>query len=110
MGVWIDPCGVKYWYDSDDENLLHREDGPAIEWLDGANDWYQNGKLHRINGPARTLSDGSTFWHYHGQFHRLDGPAIEYPNGVKHWVYYGKTIDCNSQKEFDRIIKLRAFW
>jgi len=35
-----------------DNNLLHREDGPAVEWNDGTKCWYQNGELHRKDGPA----------------------------------------------------------
>ncbi len=34
--------------------LLHREDGPAIEWADGSKYWYKNGKLNKEDGPART--------------------------------------------------------
>lgn len=35
--------GTKYWYK---EGLLHREDGPAIEWSDGGKAWYLEGKLY----------------------------------------------------------------
>jgi hypothetical protein len=38
--------------------LLHREDGPAVKYLDGTEAWYQNGKLHRDDGPAITVADG----------------------------------------------------
>jgi hypothetical protein len=62
-------------------NLLHREDGPAIEYADGWKEWYQHGKLHRS-----------------------DGPAIERPDGFKTWYFHGKYIDCNSQDEFLSII------
>jgi len=31
---------------------LHREDGPAIEFLSGTRKWYLNGRLHREGGPA----------------------------------------------------------
>ena len=75
--------GTYYYLD----NELHRIDGPAIEWNSGSKLWYQNNKLHRINGPA-----------------------IERVNGDKYWYYEGKEIDCESQEEFERLIKLRLFW
>jgi hypothetical protein len=38
------------WYNLKDE--LHREDGPAVEYLDGYKAYYINGKRHREDGPA----------------------------------------------------------
>ena len=35
-----------------EQGLFHREDGPAIEYTDGAKEWRQYGKLHRLDGPA----------------------------------------------------------
>jgi hypothetical protein len=32
--------------------IRHREDGPAIELLDGTKGWYSNGIKHRVDGPA----------------------------------------------------------
>lgn len=32
--------------------MLHREDGPAVEWKDGSEEWYINDVLHREDGPA----------------------------------------------------------
>ena len=40
----------------------HREDGPAVEDLDGTKDWYLNGQLHRENGPAIVYEDGTKEW------------------------------------------------
>jgi len=80
----IDEFGVKRYYLNDQ---LHREGGPAVEYSNGDKSWYQNG-----------------LWH------RLDGPALEYANGYKSWWYQGKFIDCHSQEEFERIIKLKIFW
>lgn len=46
--------GDKYWYLKDkitpveyaggSDGKLHREDGPAVEWADGALEWYLHGK------------------------------------------------------------------
>ena len=39
-GLFIDLHKNKWWFDND---LIHRKDGPAIEWNDGDNWWYLNG-------------------------------------------------------------------
>ena len=46
----IDELGNKIWRNP--TGLVHREDGPAIEYADGAKAWYINGTLHREDGPA----------------------------------------------------------
>ncbi len=60
------------------------------------------------------LDDDGTFSYYeNGRLHREDGPAIAYLYGNKYkyrWFYNGKEICCNSQKEFEKIIKLKVFW
>ena len=49
------------------EGLYHRVDGPAVEWVNGSKEWYQNGKLHRENGPALEWYNGSEEWHFKGK-------------------------------------------
>ena len=71
------------WYNSKD--LLHREDGPAIEYQVGTKKWYLNGQLHREDGPAVEYPNGDKEWFINGQLHREDGPAIEYQVGTKKW-------------------------
>jgi len=40
--------------------------------------WYKKGKLlHRENGPAVEFDNGTKYWLINNQYHRLDGPAIE---------------------------------
>jgi hypothetical protein len=51
-----------------------------------------------------------TYYYLNNDLHRLDGPAIEYLDGTKDWWIEGKRIYCNSQKEFERYIKLKLFW
>jgi len=85
MYFHIDKHGNKFWYD--DDGLMHREDGPAIEF-----------------------TSGSKVWRIHGKLHREDGPAIEYIHGNRYWYYNDKAIDCGSQEEFERLIKIKAFW
>jgi hypothetical protein len=50
----------KRWYLN---GLLHREDGPAIEWLSGTKEWFINGNLHREDGPAIEYTDGYKVWY-----------------------------------------------
>jgi len=43
--------------------VLHREDGPAIEYNNGDKEWFKNGVRHRIDGPAVDYSDGyKEYW------------------------------------------------
>lgn len=69
--------------------LLHREDGPAIEYGNGSTEWYINGQLHRINGPAKQSINGDFSWYLFGKKHREDGPAILTTNGEYEWYCHG---------------------
>jgi|SRR5579859_2150027 len=100
-------CGDKYW---SLDNKLHREDGPALECPDGYKAWYYHGQRHRVDGPAIERADGSKEWYFHGKLHRLDGPVYEGTNGAKEWHYHGEYINCSSQEEFERLIKLKVLW
>ena len=64
------------WYKN---GQLHREDGPAVEWVDGSKEWFIDGKHHRENGPAIEWDDGKREWYLNGVRHRENGPAVEYP-------------------------------
>lgn len=46
----IDSFGNKFWYNNN--GLLHRVDGPAVEYSDGTELWFMNGLRHRTDGPA----------------------------------------------------------
>jgi|SRR5579859_2875925 len=72
--------------------------------------WLLNGQYHREDGPAVEYVNGYKAWYLYDQLHRLDGPAVEHADGNKSWYYYGKYIDCASQEEFERLIKLKALW
>lgn len=71
LAIWDKPVfcvnrvGNKYWYLND---KLHRENGPAIEYVVGSYYWYLNGKVHRENGPAIEL--------------------VNYVSGTKHRCWY----------------------
>lgn len=102
-----------YWYEGniEDYRFLHREDGPAIEWFDGRKDWYCHGSLHREGGPAVEWADGSYHWFKHGKLHREDGPAA-YSRHLNQyeWRIDNKKLNCSSQEEFEKLIRLKAFW
>ena len=93
----------KKWYKN---GLLHREDGPAIEGVDGLKAWFIKGKLHRKDGPAVEWPDGSKYWYKNGFFHREDGPAIENSSGYRAWFINGKEF---SEFEFNKKIKKFSF-
>ena len=50
-----------------DQGQLHREDGPALETLDGMRYWCRNGKWHREDGPAIDYGDGQKSWYVDGK-------------------------------------------
>jgi len=55
---------VRYY---DDNRFLHREDGPAVSYADGAiKHWYYHGELHRLDGPAMEYSWGDQYYYIHG--------------------------------------------
>jgi len=73
-------CTVYY----DERGFHHREDGPAVEWVDGRRRWCIHGKLHRE-----------------------DGPALVWFSGAIEWYLEGKQY---TQEEHARMIKLKVFW
>jgi len=87
-GLVVDAAdGTKRWYLND---VLHRVDGPAIEWWNGDCVWYLHGNLHRDGAPALEIFDGTVEWYHHGQLHREDGPAIVWETGSKYWYFEDK--------------------
>ena len=79
----IDKYGDKYWRLN---SKLHREDGPAIEYVNGTKIWLLNGK-----------------------WHREDGPAVEHCDGTEEWYYRDKYINCKNTQEFLKMVKLKIF-
>lgn len=80
--------------------ILHRLDGPAVEFDDGSKQYYVNGLEHRIGKPACIWCDGTREWYVNGKHYRLNGPAIEYNTGDKEWWINGKQY---SKKEFEGV-------
>jgi len=106
-GLIIKDDGRKIYYVND---KLHRDDGPAIiDYTWGVRQWFRDNLRHREDGPAIEQDDGYKEWWINHQRHRLDGPAVEFANGSKEWWYKDKQINCSSQEEFERLIKLLPF-
>ena len=88
--------GDKSWHLND---KFHREDGPALEGVDGITEWYLNGQRHREDGPAVEYANGSKFWYLNGKRHREDGPAVEYAGGYKSWYLNNKKLTEQEHKK-----------
>ncbi|MBU9391509.1 hypothetical protein KTE71_28870 [Burkholderia multivorans] len=78
-----------FWYE---DNILHREDGPAVESSDGYKAWKINGEYHRVGGPAVVHANGDKDWYLRGVQHREDGPAFEASNGYREWWINGEEL------------------
>jgi hypothetical protein len=98
----ITPLGTKIWTLNGE---CHREDGPAIEDINGNKSWYLHGKIHREDGPALEYVDGVYFW-LRKEFQRVDGYKEWWFKGINFTEKYG----VSSQEEFERYFKLKAFW
>ena len=61
--IEIDENGHKFYYSDREMQILHREDGPAIEWFNGSKSWWVNGRLHREDGPAAIWHNGRKSWY-----------------------------------------------
>ena len=88
--IEVDCHGNRFYYNS--AGQLHRESEPAIEYVDGHKEWWQNGQLHRTDGPAVEWWDGDKRWYQNGQRHRIDGPAVMYADGSKAWYINDKAM------------------
>ena len=62
--IHINKYGHKHYYSDREMEILHREDGPAVEYADGRESWYINGKRltekefnTRINPVELTLQE-----------------------------------------------------
>jgi hypothetical protein len=49
--------------------ILHRLDGPAVEYTNGDKEWWVDGRCHRIDGPAIEWADGDKAWYIDSVFY-----------------------------------------
>jgi len=74
----------------DSQGELHRDDGPAEEFTNGAKIWWRHGIRHRVDGPAvEDPVNNSYSWYVDGKRHRLGGPAMEWMSGIREWYLGG---------------------
>jgi len=66
--ITIDAAGTKLYYKDKEKTIIHREDGPAVEYYNGSKIWHLNNVQHRMDGPAAELSNGSMVWIINGVF------------------------------------------
>lgn len=89
----------RYWFNEDDGQrpylddleyiggqlfvcgrLVHRDDGPAIEFLNGRKRWLKNG----MNcGTSIEFTDGTKEWYINSSHEREDGLSIGYEHPIK---------------------------
>ena len=121
--IVTDAFGDTLYYKDSKHTILHRDNGPAVEYEDGSEAWYQNNKLHRVGGPAITLDyeggnpfvtvdvtfeGGDKGWYQNDKLHRLDGPAIERHNGKKLWYVNGNRLTLKEIEEIKKRLAIKA--
>lgn len=102
----IDSIGNQTWTV---RGQYHRLNGPALITSD-TQEWWVNGQRHRVEAAAVENVNGTRCWYFRGKRHRIDGPAMEFPWGRCYWYFHGIEIPCSNQKQFDRLLRLKAFW
>ena len=81
--IHIDKNGTKFYYKDKEMTILHRLDGPAVEYADGHKQWWVDEKLHRLDGPAVEYANGEKEWYVNDkelsekQFNALSAPTLE---------------------------------
>lgn len=87
----------------------HKDNGPAVKYLDGSYEWYQKGRLHRENGPAVVIPFELSEWYINGKRHREEGPAsirlsVYESKEIQEWWFNGKQYDVNNPKELHALV------
>lgn len=100
-----DSDGTTSYYKDSKHTILHRLDGPAVEWYTGTKYWYVNNKQHRLDGPAVERKNGTKEWWVDNERHRLDGPAYIDRLDYKEWYIRGEEL---TEAEFNNYIKKQA--
>lgn len=76
--------------------------------IDHLNRWWGEGIDE--TGAGIIYGTNSKSWYKNRKLHREDGPAMEFTNGDKFWYLNGERINCQTQAEFERLCRLKAFW
>lgn len=85
----IDCVHFKLWLQ---DGLIHRLNGPAIEAINGREEWYIRGVKHRekdqpaVIDPAKNLKE----WYIEGRLSRSKGPAIIEGSRMEWYIWGGR--------------------
>jgi len=112
----VDHNGIKWWYK---DGILHREDGPAVEWPHGYQQWWCKGffvgggdkpdpvlweRLTSVEANGGPLlnghivdTQGTHWWYRDGKHHREDGPAIVRVDETKVWYFNDEWLGKNTE-------------
>ena len=70
----------------------------------------ENNEYHREDGPAMEFVNGNKFWYKNDLLHREDGPAREYSSGKKEYWYNDKKYsEIKTDEEWIKFVKLMVF-
>ena len=70
----------------------------------------ENNELHREDGPAVELVNGDKWWYKNGKYHREDGPAVKFVDGYKEYWYNNIFYpEIKTDEEWKRFVKLLVF-
>ena len=86
---------------------IHYAEYYASAWAPSTVHWTSH------NEPLVMIDDkrGVRVYFVNGVRHREDGPALERCQGESEWYYEGDHIpNISCLEEFQRVIKLKAFW
>ena len=50
------------FYFDENNNFLHKDNGPSIEFKSGVKWWFKNGRLHREDGPTILNIKSKEYW------------------------------------------------
>jgi hypothetical protein len=95
---------IEYGYYQGDKFIWHREDGPAIEFVNGDKEYWINGEIIK-----REFKYHTEHGYYEGDkfiWHREDGPAVECKNGDKEYWINGEKVDGRKIKALSKIYRL----
>jgi hypothetical protein len=83
--------------------------GEVREYPNGDKFYSLNKLYHREDGPTIELANGDKYWYLNDKLHREDGPASE-SGSDKAWYINGERLPCTTQEQFERLMRLKAFW
>lgn len=84
-----------------EKNWTKETDSYGEHWCD------ESGRLVKAH---YFVANFTSYYDEDGDYHRLDGPAHIRSDGKNFWFYHGREIPCQSQQEFERFLRLKAFW